>query len=354
MNSTRFSTLQWLALALIPAVLLYLLAPVLFPFMAAAVLAYICQPLVARLSAKKLSRTLATLLVMLGMLGAFVLMVLILLPLLRTELDLLLARLPHLLATLQARLLPFLQQQVAAEAQWNMATLKDLLSEHFQAAGGVAGKLLPWLTGGGAALLGLLMDILLIPLAMFYLLRDWPQLLARIDALIPRRWHGKSSAIAQEIDEVLAQFMRGQISVMLLMSVFYVFALWLAGLEFALPIGMVSGLLVFIPYVGMITGVGLATLVALSQFELWHDVLWVWLVFGLGQLLEGMVVTPRLVGERIGLHPLAVIFALMAFGQLFGFLGLLIALPAAAMLLVGLRHLKGGYLASTFYKDKHL
>jgi predicted PurR-regulated permease PerM len=117
---------------------------------------------------------------------------------------------------------------------------------------------------------------------------------------------------------------------------------------------MVSGLLVFIPYVGMITGVGLATLVALSQFEFWHDVLWVWLAFGLGQLLEGMVVTPRLVGERIGLHPLAVIFALMAFGQLFGFLGLLIALPAAAMLLVGLRHLKGGYLASAFYKDKSL
>jgi predicted PurR-regulated permease PerM len=137
---------------------------------------------------------------------------------------------------------------------------------------------------------------------------------------------------------------------MLLMSAFYVFALWLAGVEFALPIGMVSGLLVFIPYVGMIVGVGLATVVALSQFELWTDVLWVWAVFGLGQMLEGMVVTPRLVGERIGLHPLAVVFSLLAFGQLFGFVGLLIALPLAAVLLVGLRHLRAGYLSSDLYK----
>jgi len=210
---------------------------------------------------------------------------------------------------------------------------------------------LPWLTGGGAALLALLVNLLLIPLAMFYLLRDWPQLLARIDALVPRRWHGKTNEIAQEIDAVLAQFMRGQVSVMLLMSAFYVFGLWLVGVEFALPIGIVSGLLVFIPYVGMVVGIGLATMVALSQFELWSDVSWVWLVFGVGQLLEGMVVTPRLVGERIGLHPLAVIFALLAFGQLFGFFGILLALPAAAVLLVWLRHLKGWYLSSPFYKD---
>ncbi len=349
MTPTRFPVLQWFAILLIPVGLLYLLAPVLFPFIAAGVLAYICQPLVAHLSAKKMSRTLATLLVMLGMLAIFVLMVLILMPLLRSELDLLWTRLPSLLESVQARLLPFLQQGMP-EAQWDAETLKNLLRDNFQVAGGVAGKLLPWLTGGGAALLGLLMNLMLIPLAMFYLLRDWPALLARVDALIPRRLHNKSGEIAKEIDEVLAQFLRGQIAVMLLMSVFYVFALWLVGVEFALPIGMVSGLLVFIPYVGMIVGVALATVVALSQFELWTDVIWVWVVFGVGQMLEGMVVTPRLVGERIGLHPLAVVFALLAFGQLFGFVGLLIALPLAAVLLVGLRHLRGAYLSSGLYK----
>ncbi|MEI7843365.1 MAG: AI-2E family transporter [Gallionellaceae bacterium] len=349
MTSTRFPVLQWFAILLMPVGLLYLLAPVLFPFVAAAVLAYICQPLVSRLSTKNRSRTLATLMVMLGMLAIFVLMVLILMPLLRNELDLLWLRLPSLLESVQARLLPFLQQSMP-EAKWDMATLKNVLSENSQVAGGVAGKLLPWLTGGGAALLGLVMNLMLIPLAMFYLLRDWPELLAKVDALIPRRWHDKSSEIAKEIDEVLGQFLRGQIAVMLLMSVFYVFALWLVGVEFALPIGMVSGLLVFIPYVGMIVGVALATVVALSQFELWTDVVWVWMVFGVGQLLEGMVVTPRLVGERIGLHPLAVVFALLAFGQLFGFVGLLIALPLAAVLLVGLRHLRSTYLSSELYK----
>ncbi len=350
MTSTRFPVLQWFAIFFIPVGLLYLLAPVLFPFVAAAILAYICQPLVTRLSAKNMSRTVATLLVMLGMLAIFVLMVLILMPLLRNELDLLWLRLPSLLESVQVRLLPFLQQGEMPAVKWDVATLTNLLRDNFQVAGGVAGKLLPWLTGGSAALLGLLMNLMLIPLAMFYLLRDWPELLARVDALIPRRWHGKSSEIAKEIDEVLAQFLRGQIAVMLLMSVFYVFALWLVGVEFALPIGMVSGLLVFIPYVGMIVGVALATVVALSQFELWTDVVWVWMVFGVGQMLEGMVVTPRLVGERIGLHPLAVVFALLAFGQLFGFVGLLIALPLAAMLLVGLRHLRGAYLSSELYK----
>lgn len=347
MTPTRLSPLLWVVLPLLPIVLLYLLAPVLMPFMAAIILAYICQPLVVRLAVGRVSRTSATLLVMGALLAVFVLLVLILLPLLRSEAELMLERLPDFLENMQARLLPLLP----ADMHWDVSTIKELLRDHAQEAGSVAGKVLPWLAGSGAALLGLAMNLLLIPLAMFYLLRDWPQLLARIDALVPRCWHGKVSGIAGEIDAVLAQFMRGQVAVMLMMSVFYALGLWLVGLEFALPIGIVSGLLVFIPYVGMLVGVGLATLVALSQSELWSAVLWVWLVFGIGQLLEGMVVTPRLVGERIGLHPLAVIFALLAFGQLFGFFGVLLALPAAAVLLVCLRHLRAWYLISSFYKD---
>jgi predicted PurR-regulated permease PerM len=148
---------------------------------------------------------------------------------------------------------------------------------------------------------------------------------------------------------VLAEFLRGQISVMLLMSVFYAVVLWLVGLEFALPIGIVAGFLVFVPYLGMVLGLLLATLAALMQFGLTGDLLVVWAVFGAGQLLEGMVITPWLVGERIGLHPLAVIFALLAFGQLFGFFGLLLALPLAAVLLVVLRHLREQYLSSSMY-----
>jgi len=145
--------------------------------------------------------------------------------------------------------------------------------------------------------------------------------------------------------------MRGQITVMLLMSVFYSFGLWLVGVEFSLPIGIVSGLLVFIPYVGVIVGVGLATLVSFTQFGQWSAVFWVWFIFGIGQLLEGLVVTPKFVGERIGLHPLAVVFALLACGQLFGFFGVLLALPMAAIVLVGLRHFKVWYLTSDLYRE---
>ena len=192
---------------------------------------------------------------------------------------------------------------------------------------------------------------LLVPVVLFYLLRDWNALLARIDGLLPRRWHAQFGVIAREVDAVLAEFLRGQIAVMLLMSVFYVLALWLAGLEFALPIGIITGMLVFVPYVGMLTGLVLATLVALMQFPSVSGVIPVWIALGIGQALEGMLVTPLLVGQRIGLHPVAVIFALLAFGQIFGFFGVLLALPASAALLVGLRHLGRHYLDSSLYKE---
>src|ERR1019366_3963079 len=160
----------------------------------------------------------------------------------------------------------------------------------------------------------------------------------------------KVKEIIVEVDRVMAEFLRGQISVMLLMSVYYVLALWLGGMEFALPIGFIAGMLVFVPYLGMITGLILATLVAVMQFTEFSNVVLVWAVFGAGQLLEGMVVPPWLVGERVGLHPLAVIFSLLAFGQLFGFFGLLLALPMSAILLVALRYGKTWYLLSSMYR----
>ena len=168
---------------------------------------------------------------------------------------------------------------------------------------------------------------------------------------MPRPLHATVLESAHEVDSILAEFLRGQIAVMVLMSIFYVSCLWLTGLEFALPIGVVAGMLVFVPYLGMFTGLALATLAALTQFDQFASIALVWFVFGAGQLLEGMVVTPWLVGDRIGLHPLAVIFSLLAFGQLFGFFGLLLALPLSAALLVGLRHASRWYLNSSIYKE---
>ncbi|OGT05311.1 MAG: AI-2E family transporter [Gallionellales bacterium RBG_16_57_15] len=330
--------------------LLYLLGPILTPFVAAGILAYICNPLVQRLGARKVPRTLAVVLVMGGLLLLSGLLLLIMLPLLEKEISLFVARLPDWIEAGRMNLLPQLQQWFGVSVEWDSQALKNLLLSYWQSAGGVAGKLLPWFGSGGGALIGALVNLLLIPVAMFYLLRDWDALVARLDELVPRHWYAKVREIAGEVDDVLAEFLRGQISVMLLMSAYYVVALWLTGLEFALPIGILAGMLVFVPYLGMILGLSLATLAALMQFPGFGGVLLVWAAFGAGQLLEGMAVTPWLVGDRIGLHPLAVIFALLAFGQVFGFFGLLLALPLSAILLVALRHGKAWYLASEMYK----
>ncbi|MDD2914027.1 MAG: AI-2E family transporter [Gallionella sp.] len=349
MTLSRFAAVQWLSFAVVAAALLYLLGPILTPFVAAGILAYICNPLVRRLTARKVPRTLAVALVMTGLLLLSGSLLLIMLPLLEKELGLLVTRLPDWIEAARTHLLPQMQQWFGAELQWDSQALKNLLLSHWQSAGGVAGKLLPWLGSGGGAIVGALVNLVLIPLAMFYLLRDWDTLAKQLDELIPRHWHTKVTEIAAEVDGVLAEFLRGQISVMLLMSVYYVVVLWLAGLEFALPIGILAGMLVFVPYLGMIIGLSLATLAAAMQFSDFGGLLWVWAVFVAGQLIEGMLVTPRLVGERVGLHPLAVIFALLAFGQLFGFFGLLLALPMSAILLVALRHGKAWYLASSMY-----
>lgn len=352
MTLERLAALQWFVLAIVFAWLMYLLGPILTPFVAAAILAYICDPFVGRLCRWKIPRVLATLLVLTALLGLLALLVLIMLPLLEKEIDLFMMRLPQLLDAMRIKFLPYLQQHFGINLQWDETALRTLLTGHWQGAGDAAAKVLPWLGGGGAVLLTMLMNVVLIPVALFYLLRDWPLLLARIEQVIPRQQHAKVLEIAGEVDCILAEFLRGQLAVMVLMSAFYTTALWFTGLEFSLPIGVMAGMLVFVPYLGMIIGLALATVAAFTQFGHFTDVMLVWAVFGAGQMLEGMMVTPWLVGERIGLHPLVVIFALLAFGQLFGFFGVLLALPLSAALFVGLRHAKDWYLASNLYHNR--
>jgi len=186
-------------------------------------------------------------------------------------------------------------------------------------------------------------------LAYIYFMRDWNRLTLRAAEMLPRRWYPQFVALFGEIDGVLGQFLRGQLLVMLLMGAFYTIALWLVGLDYALSVGMIAGLVTFVPYLGVITGVALATLTGILQFDSFADLVWVWGVFVLGNILEGYVLVPMLVGERIGLHPVAVLFALLAFGQLFGFFGVLLAVPVSASLLVWLRHMRGRYLGSGMY-----
>ena len=351
MTLSRFTAVQWLMLAGAITALFYLLSPILTPFVAAAIFAYICNPLVNRLEKFKLPRSLGVAVVMLLLSLLLVILLLIVLPLLQKEVSLLIARLPDGLELLRVKLLPRLQSLLGSNLVWDVGSIKQYALSHLQSAGSVASQVLPWLSSRGGAIVAALVNMLLIPVALFYLLRDWNGLLVRLDQLIPRPIHRQTRQMMSEFDQVLAEFLRGQISVMLLMSVFYSVALWAAGLEFALPIGLVAGMLVFVPYLGMISGLVLATLAAVMQFSEFSNVLWVWAAFGAGQLLEGMLITPWLVGERVGLHPLAVIFALLAFGQLFGFFGVLLALPMSAILLVALRHAHAWYLNSNMYRQ---
>ena len=344
------NNLWWFIPAAAFLALLYFLSPILAPFLFAAILAYMSNPMVNWLARHRVRRPLGAVLVMLFLGGLLLLLFAILLPLFIKEVGLLSERLPGILMQLNERLVPWINAKFEVELQFDLDALKKLIHENLRGADGLGMKLLTSLKIGGLALIGFAVNLLLVPVVLFYLLRDWNGLLARIDGLLPRRWHRQLTTVAREIDAVLAEFLRGQIAVMLLMSVLYVVALWLVGLEFALPIGIITGMLVFVPYVGMLTGLVLATSVALMQYSSLSGVIPVWIVFGLGQALEGMLVTPLLVGQRIGLHPVAVIFALLAFGQIFGFFGVLLALPASAALLIGLRHLGDHYRNSGLYK----
>lgn len=350
-RAQRFQALIWLGFAGACVWLLAQLSPILAPFLLAAILAYIGNPGAEWLTRHRVPRSAAALLVILGLIGLIALLVVTLTPLLQQEFAQLAERLPGTLTLLQTKLDPWLQRRFGIDLPLDPASFNALVRKNQGAAREILGQLLSTLGSSGLALVALVANLLLLPVVMFYLLRDWNGLVGRMDELVPRRAHALVRRLAGEIDAVLAEFLRGQLAVMLILAAYYAIGLWLVGLDFALPVGLVTGLLIFIPYVGFASGLVLALAAALLQFQGWGVVLGVGLIYGGGQILESMVLTPWLVGERIGLHPVAVIFSLMAFGQIFGFFGILIALPASAALLVGLRELRRHYLDSPFYRN---
>ena len=341
----------WLAVAAAALAIVHALGPVLMPFFLAAILGYICQPLVLRLCRHRVPRVVAVLMVMVLQALAAALLLLTVLPLFVKEISLLMQQLPAFLDWLNKTVAPWLSERAGVEIGLDAASLRTLLTETIQGTQGLGMKLADSVRLGGLGLVGLLVNLVLVPVVQFYLMRDWELILGRAGRLVPRRWREQTTQFMRDADEALGQYLHGQVLVIIVMSVFYTVGLWLTGLTFFLPIGIITGLLVFVPYVGAATGFVLGSLAALMQFQEWNGLIWVWVVFGLGQMVEGNLVTPKLVGERIGLHPVAVIFALRAFGQLFGFVGLLLALPASAVLLVGLRKARAAYVASSLYSN---
>ncbi|HKK13998.1 MAG TPA: AI-2E family transporter [Gammaproteobacteria bacterium] len=344
----------WLVLAVAFAGwLLYLLSPVLTPFLVAALLAYVGDPLTDRLEALGLSRTLAVVAVFVVMLGLLAALVVVLVPLLERQVAALIERLPAYLAWLQQTVLPRLSAALGLPptGALDVGALKSSLGSHWKEAGGLLAGALATVSRSGAALLATLVNLLLIPVVGFYLLRDWDHLMGRLQALLPRRIEPEVVRLARESDDVLGAFLRGQLLVMLALGAVYTAGLWLVGLDLALLIGLLAGLVSFVPYLGFIVGIATAGVAAYGQFHALVPVLYVLAVFGVGQVLESMVLTPWLVGDRIGLHPVAVMFAVLAGGQLFGFFGVLLALPVASVIMVLVRDAHRRYLDSGLYES---
>ncbi|MCS4504821.1 AI-2E family transporter [Arhodomonas aquaeolei] len=332
-------------------VLIYLLRGMLTPFLVAAVLAYISDPIADRLEARGLSRTLSVVIVFGATLGVVIGVALMLLPLLAHQVDYLVQRLPAIVDWVQRTAVPWMEEHLGVSAsRLDVQTLRDAVTQHWQSTGSVAAAVIARATQSGLALVGLITNLALIPVVGFYLLRDWDVLMERIRELLPRSVQGVVGRLGGECNEVVAAFLRGQLLVMLALGAIYTTGLWLVGLNLAILIGMLSGLANIVPYLGFIVGITTASVAAVFQFnDILVPLLLVWAVFGIGQTLEGMVLTPLLVGDRIGLHPVAVIFAVLAGGQLFGFAGVLLALPVAAVIAVLLRHAHDRYVHSTLY-----
>jgi predicted PurR-regulated permease PerM len=342
----------WIVAAAIVIVLgLRYLGPVLTPFLIGAILAYLGTPIVDWAEAHRVSRALSTTVVVLLFGFLLLALFLVLIPLVQSEVLLAARRIPDLLGQFVSRVSPWLEQHFGITLEFDLASIKSFVADNMEGARDISLSVLAGLKTGGLIVISILVNLVLIPVVMFYLLRDWSMIGDRLYSLVPRDWLPKTRTIVTDIDKVLAEFLRGQLMVMLVLAVYYAVALTLAGLDRAVAIGVLTGLLVFIPYVGYGLGLTLGVLSALLQWSGWGGFIAVLVVYAIGQLIEAYVLVPYLVGDRIGLHPLAVIFALLAFGQLFGFAGVLLALPASAALLVGLRHLRAAYVASPVYGE---
>ena len=344
---------MWLAVALATGLILVVLGPVLTPFVTAAILGYMLLPGVDKLTRFKVPRALSVLVVSTITALSIVGLVLLLVPIVQKEIAQIRLQLPGIAAQITEEILPRLRQWLGLDLKVDAASIKDWLTRNLSSGGtDVAATVFAYVKSGWSATLEVVGLVFLVPVVLFYILLDWPDIRPRIVALVPPRWSSQGQSWVSEIDTMLSQYFRGQLKVMAALAIFYCAALGFAGFDLWLPIGLLTGILVFIPYAGFAIGLVFALGAGILQFGLAKGLLLVAIIYAIGQVLESLVLTPRLVGEQIGLHPLAVIFALLAFGYLLGFVGVLLALPLAATLAVALRRLITGYFASPFYKSK--
>ncbi len=353
MSLERQVTFWVVALAVLIA-MLWLLSGILLPFVAGLGLAYLLTPVVDRLERYGINRLVGALLIVAVMVFAFVLLVLLVAPSLGGQLSSFIQKFPDYVTRLQSLISdppwPWLKKLVGVgEGIGSDKTIADLVTQ----GTGWLTAFLRSLWSGGQTLVSLFALVVVTPVVAFYLVYDWHRMIRAADNCVPLHHRATVRQLAREIDAAIAGFVRGQTAVCLLLGSFYAVSLSLTGLNFGLLIGLVSGLITFIPYVGSMTGLVLATGVAVAQFwPEWTSIATVIGIFLVGQFVEGNVLSPKLVGESVGLHPVWLIFALLAFGALFGFVGLLLAVPLAATIGVLVRFALGRYRASTLYTGK--
>lgn len=339
-RNLAFGALAFVVLAV------WLLGSVLTPFLVGAGLAYVCDPIVDRLEKLRLSRTGGVVVVFAVVVVAVTVLMLLLLPLLQQQLDTLVQNLPRYVDWIQRTIAPYLGGR-----SLDIESIKTLIADNWGTAGGFASSVAKKAFSSGTALMAVVMNVLLIPVIMFYLLRDWDRMVAWIKSQLPRRHVDTIAELAGETDQVLGQFIRGQLLVMSVLGSIYIVGLWLAGLDLALVIGLGAGIVSFVPYLGVISGLAVSSIAILVQTGDPLQLIWVFAVFGTGQVLEQVVLQPLLLGDAIGLHPVWVIFAVLAGGQLMGFVGVLIALPVAAAVAVIVRYGGRQWRASRLYLD---
>ncbi|MCD9046477.1 AI-2E family transporter [Luteimonas sp. MHLX1A] len=351
--ATFLKRLQWGLVAFAVLWLIGALGPILTPFVLAALLGWLGDPLVDRIERTGRSRGIAVSLVFVLMVLLLVLVLVILVPLIERQVVTLIDSLPAHREWLMGTAIPWMERRFGIEISGWMdpQRLIEWVRGHWQQAGGVAATFMSYVSRSGFALVALVVNLVLVPILTFYFLRDWDVLVARVAQLVPRDHYATVTRLARESDESLAAFLRGQFLVMLAQGAFYAIGLQLIGLRLGILVGLIAGLISFVPYLGATVGLIMMLLAAVVQaqgFD-WQLLILGAVVFTAGQLFESYVLTPRLVGDRIGLHPVAVIFAVMAGGQLFGFVGMLIALPVAAVANVLLRYAHERYQASRLY-----
>lgn len=353
---SRYQILWILASLLIAGWLLWLLGPVLTPFFISVLIAYMVNPIVGWLEGRRLRRDLAVAVVF-GL--AFLIMLVVLLivvPVLIREVADFLGRLPGYVDAFQQNALPWIEAQLGISLDlqsFDVERARGLIQEYFSNIAGAAGNILSIMTQSGGRFLVWTTSMVLIPLVTFYLLRDWRLLMDTLRDILPRNVEPTVVKLTEDCDDALAGFLRGQLMVMLSLGLVYATGLWIVGLNNAIAIGMIAGLVSFVPYLGAIIGILLAGITAVIQDFSLFFLASVGMVFVVGQLIESFVLTPKLVGDRIGLHPVLVIFAVMAGGQLFGFAGVLLALPAAAAGTVLVRFAYNNYKLSEIYQAGH-